>query len=115
MIHQISINFPLIFHDPFGAEMLEKALLDRYLAGIASRNVVIDPKWVRLGYLNALTFWMAIALPVLVLFQVPPGHDGIIPLFGKTKADLLPGWKHLNAFALDRADEARGLIRELGL
>ena len=102
-------------HDPFGAEILENALLDSYFAGIADRKVDVNPKWVRLGYLNAITFWIAAIFPALLFLCVPAGENGIIPFFGHTKEELFPGWKHLNAFALDRADEARSLIRELGL
>lgn len=105
------------FHefDPLCAEMLENALLERYLAGIADLKVDVNPQFVRFGYLNAITYWLAAILPALVFLQLPPEDNGIVPLFGLKKEELLPGWMRLNAFGLDRADEARSLIKKLGL
>ena len=101
-------------YNPFDAETLERALLESYLAGIADHKVDVDRRLVRLGYLISVSFWVGAGLPILVHFQLPPKAEGEVPLFGREKEDLLPGWTHLNAYGLDRADEARSLMNQLG-
>ena len=102
-------------YDPFEAQTLERALLDSYLDGIADQKVDIDPRLVRLGCLISISIWMGANIPPLIYFQLPENEPGIIPLFGRKKEDLVPGWQHLNAYGLDCADEARRLIKDLGL
>jgi hypothetical protein len=100
-------------YSPFEAETLEKNVLESYLTGIADQKVEVDRRLVRLGYLISLAIWLGATMPALVYLQLPPEAEGEVPLFGRKKGDLIPGWMHLNAFALDRTDEARSLIKQL--
>ena len=102
-------------YDPYDVETLEAALLDGYLAGIADNRLDIDPRLVRLGYLISLSFWME-TLPGWTPFILPPDSgDNIPPMYGHSAKEVLLSWVHINAFCLDRADEARSLIKQLGL
>jgi len=102
-------------YDPYDVETLEAALLDGYLAGIAEHRVEIDPRLVRLGYLISLSFWMEY-LPGWTPFILPPDSGANVQvMYGHSALDVLASWVHLNAFCLDRADEARSLIQHLAL
>lgn len=102
-------------YDPYDVETLEAALLDGYLAGISDHRVEIDPRLVRLGYLISLVFWME-TLPGWTDFILPPDSGAHVQaMFGHSAKEVLSSWIHLNAFCLDRADEARSLTRRLGL
>ena len=102
-------------YDPYDVETLEAALLDSYLAGIADNRVGIDPRLVRLGYLISLSFWMEY-LPGWTAFTLPTDSGvNVQAMYGHSAKEVLSGWVHLNAFCLDRADEARSLIKQLGL
>jgi hypothetical protein len=102
-------------YDPYDVETLETALLDGYLAGIADNRVGIDPRQVRLGYLISLSFFME-TLPGWTPFILPPDSGvNVQAMYAHSAKDVLASWVHLNAFCLDRADEARSLIKQLGL
>jgi phage shock protein PspC (stress-responsive transcriptional regulator) len=102
-------------YDPYDVETLETALLDGYLAGIADNRVGIDPRLVRLGYLISLSFFME-TLPGWATFILPPDSGiNVQAMYGHSAKEVLASWVHLNAFCLDRADEARSLVKQLGL
>jgi hypothetical protein len=102
-------------YDPQDVETFESALLDGYLTGIADNRVRVDPRLVRLGYLISLSFWMA-TLPGWTPFRLPPeSGSNVQAMNGHSAEEVLAGWVHLNAFCLDRADEARRLIQQLDL
>jgi len=102
-------------YDPYDVETLETALLDSYLAGIADNRAAIDPRLVRLGYLISLSFFME-TLPGWTTFILPPDSGvNVQAMYGHSAKEVLASWVHLNAFCLDRADEARSLIKQLGL
>jgi hypothetical protein len=55
-------------------------------------------------------------LPGWTPFTLPPDSgDPIQPMDGHSAKEVLASWVHLNDFCLDRADQARSLMRELGL
>ena len=102
-------------YDPFDAETLEAALLEGYLAGIADQRVEIDPRLMRLGYLISLSYFMEY-LPGWTPFILPPNSgDAVQGMHGRSAKEVLASWVHLAEFCLDRADEARSLIKQLGL
>jgi len=103
-------------YDPTEAETLETALLDGYLAGIADNGVTVDTRLVRLGYLISLSFWMGAMLPGWAAVMLPSDSGiNVQAMYGRSSEDVLAGWVQLDAFCLDRADEARTLIHQLGL
>lgn len=103
-------------YNPTDAETLEAALLDGYLAGLADNGVIVDAQLVRLGYLISLSFWMGAMLPGWSAVMLPPDSGvNVQAMYGHPADDVLTGWVQLDAFCLDRADEARALIQQLGL
>lgn len=98
------------------AETLLESVLDPYLAGIAENGIKIDPRLVKLGYLISLTFWGALTLPGWAAVMLDPENGtNTLAMYGTSTEDVLASWVQLDALLLDRANEARGLIRELGL
>jgi hypothetical protein len=103
-------------YDPTDAETLETALLESYLAGIADTGVVVDARLVRLGYLISISFWMGIMLPGWTAIMLrDEAYVNVQAMYGHPAEDVLTGWVQLHTFCLDRADEARTLIDQLGL
>jgi hypothetical protein len=103
-------------HSPTDAETLEVAVLEGYLAGLADNSVSVDARLVRLGYLVSLALWMGAMLPGWAALMLPPDSGvNVQAMYGRPAEDVLAGWVQLDAFCLDRADEARALIQQLGL
>lgn len=102
--------------DPAAAETLEKAVFEGYLAGIADHNLDLDRRLSRLGYLISLAFWMGAMIPGWVAIMLSPDSKiNVQEMCRRPAEEVLAGWVQLNQFCLDRADEARSLIRQLGL
>jgi hypothetical protein len=97
--------------DPSQAVELEEAVLDGYLGGLRMAGWQGDKRLPRLGYLLSLALYWGGTLPHEVALQ-QPGETKVDPLakFGAPLEALLPGWRRLAEFALDRADEARSLL-----
>lgn len=103
-------------YSPADAETLEAAILDGYLAGLADNRVTIDARLVRLGYLISLSFWMGVMLPGWSAVMLSPDSEfNVQAMYGRKAEDVLAGWVQLESFCLDRADEARALIRHIDL
>jgi hypothetical protein len=103
-------------YNPKDAETLEAAQLEGYLAGLADNDIHIDPRLVRLGYLISLSLWMGAMLPGWSAVMLAPNSEfNVRAMFGYDAETVLAGWIRLDEFCLDRSDEARGLIQQLGL
>jgi len=103
-------------YSPTDAETLEAALLEGYLAGLADNGVTVDARLVRLGYLISLSLWMGAMLPGWAALMLPPDSGiNVQAMFGRQIEEVLKGWVQLDLFCLDRADEARALVLQLGL
>lgn len=97
------------------ADLIE-SVLDPYLAGIGENGITIDPRQAELGYLIGLTFWMGLQLPGwAALMLAPDSGTDTQAMYGAIREEVLASWAKLDMFLLDRADEIRRLIRELGL
>ena len=103
-------------YDPGDAETLELAQLDGYLAGLTESGARLDARLVRLGYLISLSFWMGAMLPGWSAVMLAPDSGfNVQAMYGRQAEEVLDGWVRLDKFCLDRADEARNLIEQLGL
>jgi hypothetical protein len=97
-------------------ETLEAAILEGYLTGISDNGIKVDARLVRLGYLISLSLWMGLMLPGWAAVMLPPDSGfNVEAMYGHTAEEVLAGWVQLHEFCLDRADEARTLIQQLGL
>ncbi|MFZ0547385.1 MAG: phosphotransferase [Candidatus Promineifilaceae bacterium] len=112
----VGTSLYLFDFDPYQAETLETAVFKGYLAGVSEHHLDIDERLIRLGYLISLSFWMGAAIPGWVaILMSPNARADVQAMCGRPKEDVLAGWVHLNEFCLDRADEARNLMRQLDL
>jgi hypothetical protein len=103
-------------YDPTDAETLEAAQIEGYLAGLADNGVQVDPRLVRLGYLISLSLWMGAMLPGWTAVMLAPDSEfNVQAMYGRDSEEVLKGWVRLDEFCLDRADEARMLVQQLGL
>jgi hypothetical protein len=101
--------------EPAQVGKLETTVLDGYLAGLHDVGWSGDPQVVRLGYLLSATLWMGATLPGWAAVMLPEGTSTNVPaMFGRSADAVLAGWVTLNEFVLERADEARHLMRQLG-
>lgn len=99
---------------PSQAEALETAVLDGYLEGLRQTGWDGNTELARLGYLIALSLYWGGTLPCEVALAQPgEGRVNIEAKYGRPVADILPGWRLLAEFALDRADQARGLLERI--
>ena len=100
--------------DPANAAELERAVLAGYLAGLRDAGWTGDERLARLGYLIALALYWGGTLPCEVA-SVQPGESKVnVELkYGRPVEDLLPGWRQLAEFALERAEEARYLVKQV--
>ena len=97
-------------------ETLEAALLEGYLTGVSDNGVKVDAQLVRLGYLISLSLWMGLMLPGWAAVMLPQDSSiNVEAMYGHTAEDVLAGWVQLHEFCLNRADEARSLIWQIGL
>jgi len=103
-------------YSPTDAETLEVALLEGYLAGLADIGVRVDARLVRLGYMISLSLWMGVMLPGWAAIMLPPDSEfNVQAMYGRQVEEVLAGWVRLDEFCLDRAEEARALVQQLGI
>jgi hypothetical protein len=90
----------------------EETVLDGYLAGLHDSGWDGDMSLARLGYLSAIALWSGATLPGWV--------GGILDIdlektCGRPAQEVIAGWVLLCEYLMERADEARHLVRALGL
>lgn len=97
--------------DPSRAGELETAVLAGYISGLRDAGWEGDTRLARLGYLIALALYWGGTLPCEVALAQPgESRVNVEAKYGRSLSDILPGWRQLAEFALDRADEARRLM-----
>lgn len=102
--------------DPAQVEELEALVLDGYLAGLREDGWSGDPELVRLGYLISAVLWMGATLPGWAAYFFPDDASfNSQRVHGRPAEVVLAGWVSLAEFLMERADEARSLIRGLGI
>ena len=100
--------------DPARAADLETAVLAGYATGLREAGWTGDLQLARLGYLIALALYWGGTLPCeIALAQPEAGRVNAEAKYGRPVTALLEGWTRLAEFALDRADEARYLIKQI--
>jgi hypothetical protein len=98
------------------ARALDAAVFDGYLEGMHRGGWDGDDRLVRLGYTASIALGQGITMPGWVgLMLTDEDTDSVERLFGAPASTVRDSWVDLYRFALDRADEALSLGRELGL
>ena len=95
---------------------LEEATFTAYLGGLRRSGWNGDSRLVRLGYTAWMAVYFGLTCPTLVAYwMVPERQADAGHLFGAGPDELSISWATLCNHALDLADEARDMMRELGL
>ena len=103
-------------YEPSEASVLEEAVFEGYLAGLAEHKLDLDVRLIRLGYLISLSFWEGAMIPGWVaILMSPDARADVEVMCRRPKEDILTGWVQLNEFCLVGADEACSLMRQLDL
>jgi len=98
------------------AEDLDATIFDGYLAGLRRGGWDGDERLVRLGFTVSIALWQGLTLPGWVGLMLPEEEEvDVERLFGAPAASVRDAWVELYRFALQRADEAVSLSRQLGL
>lgn len=102
--------------EPTDIAVLEAAVLNGYLSGLRDSGWAGDARLVRLGYTACAALWMGATLPgwAAVMLDPASGVD-VLAMYGRPVEEVLAGWVTLTEYLLDRADEARRLMRELAI
>jgi hypothetical protein len=95
---------------------LDLAVFGKYLSGLNEAGWSGDEKSVRLGYVAWVAVWWGVVFPALTAecctFEFRPLS---LNAFGLAEEELYVQWLPVLSYALDCADEARVLMKQLGL
>lgn len=106
----------LLEWEPAQIGELDAAVFTAYIAGLREAGWQGDPNHVRLGYAAWLALWCGAALPAAAAIWCQPDWAGrTLQQMGRPQEDAAAAWAILCAYALDRADEARGIMHTLSL
>jgi hypothetical protein len=98
------------------ASDLETAVFQGYLDGLRRSGWEGDVRLVRLGFTASIALWQAATLPGWVGIMLPEEEGvNVERLFGAPAGAVRDTWVELHEFALERADEAESLSRQVGL
>ena len=99
------------------ADELEATVYDGYLHGLRRSGWGGDERLVRLGFCASLALWQGLTLPgwVGIMLSDEDAEADVVRLFGVPAEEVRAAWVRLWRGALQRADEAVSLSRELGL
>lgn len=97
--------------EPGALPIVDTAAFDAYVTGLHESGWAGDPRLVRLGYTAYLGVYHGIAVPGLIAYFTGDDHLSMVrSWFGCSPEELASDLAATCEFALDRADEARGLM-----
>jgi hypothetical protein len=99
--------------EPAHAVELESVVTEAYTSGLREAGWSGDEQFVRLGYTISLALWWGATLPCAAATQLGGPSLNIEAKYGRPVESVLQGWKLLAEFFLDRADQARFLMKKL--
>ena len=101
---------------PSALAQLDAAVFGEYLYGLNEAGWSGDAKRVRLGYVAWVAVWWGVVFPAVAAecctFEFRPLS---LDAFGLAEEELYVQWLPVLSYALDCADEARVLMKQLGL
>jgi hypothetical protein len=102
--------------EPGRARELSTHVLDAYIAGLRDAGWDGDARVVQLGYLASVALGFAISMPGWTGYMLSPGQvSETTRQYGRPAAEIAHGWLTLWEYAHTCANEARQLMREIGL
>lgn len=105
----------LFDYDPTQAADLETTVVDAYVAGLREAGWAGDERLARLGYLITAADWIGLLPGWGALNLDEESTTDLMAMYGRPAEEVLAGWVTLCEFLMERADEARHLMRALGL
>ena len=101
---------------PAALPQLDKATFNSYLRGLDEAGWSGDGDLIRLGYVAWLSVWFGVVFPnILALWCTPDSRAHALQSFGFAEEKLCLQWLPLLSYSLDCADEARFLMKKLGI
>ena len=101
---------------PSTVAQLDAAVFGRYVHGLGAAGWSGDATGVRLGYVAWVAIWWGVIFPTIGAFWCTPElRPQAVQTFGLAEEELYVQWLPLLSYALDCADEARVLMKKLGL
>ena len=101
---------------PAALAKLDEATFESYLRGLKEAGWTGDVDIVRLGYVAWLSVWFGVVFPnIVALWCTPDSRPYGLQFFGFAEEDLCLQWLPLLSYSLDCADEARFLMKKLGM
>ena len=101
---------------PSTVAQLDAAVFGRYLHGLGEAGWSGDATGVRLGYVAWVAIWWGVIFPAIGAFWCTPElRPQAVQTFGLAEEELYVQWLPLLSYSLDCADEARVLMKKLGL
>jgi hypothetical protein len=98
------------------AHDLDETVFQGYLEGLSRAGWHGDARLIRLGFTAWIALWQAATLPGWVGIMLPEEESvNVEALFSTHASAVRDVWVELHEFALERADEADSLSRQLGL
>lgn len=97
-------------------EEVERVVFQNYVAGLRAGGWMGDDRLARLGYTTCAALWMGVTLPGWTAIMLDPASGvDTLAMYGRPAEEVLAGWVTLTEFLLDRADEARVLMKQMRL
>jgi hypothetical protein len=93
---------------------METAVFEAYMTGLRESGWAGKPELVRLGYTAYLPMFWGVSFPALIAGYSGDDQKPVVRRsYGCSQEELASTWTTLCEYALDRADEARGLMARL--
>lgn len=101
---------------PAALAQLDEATFKSYVRGLNEAGWSGDVDIVRLGYVAWLSVWFGVVFPnIVALWCTPDSRPHGLQSFGFAEEELCLQWLPLLSYSLDCADEARFLMKKLGM
>lgn len=112
----VGMSATLMEFPPSALGELDVAAFQSYVQGLSESGWLGDVNTIRLAYLACTVVWLGVVFPnIIVLWCTPDFRPFALQQFGFAEEELCLQWLPVLHYALDCADEARILIRKLGL
>ncbi len=112
----IGMSAALLEWSPSEVAQLDKATFGSYLQGLGEAGWSGDADVIRLAYATWITAWFGVVFPnIMALWCAPDFRSYALQQFGFVEEELYQKWLPLLPYSLDCADEARSLMKKLGV
>lgn len=112
----IGMSAALMAWPPSEVAELEKAAFPRYLQGLSEAGWHGNPDTIRLAYTAWISVWFGVIFPNLApIWCIPESRPYALQQFGFAEEELYLQWLPFLPYSLNCADEARSLMKKVGI